>query len=537
MQANAKVRLVLLALATVSAAAAQLLAPEPEPANPRKSAAPARKSTNSGASKSAAPATTKGPVSAAPKSPPTPASQPTVPTNPAELKFPPLKPIAIPNVATFTLPDGMKVYLLEDHELPLISGVARVRTGNLFDPQNKIGLATITGMTIRTGGAKDATGDEWSINLENLASTVESEIGETSGSVSFSSLKENTSATMAIFKAALTAPEFRQDKIDLAKVEIDSGISRRNDEPGDVAGREFADIIYGKDTPYGWQEEYATVARITRSDIQDFYKRYFFPKNTLLAVWGDFDAAAMKADLEKLFADWTAEQEAVPAFPKVSAKPAPGLYQATRRDVTQTFFAIGQLGGEVRDQDYAALEVMTRILGGGFQSRLFQRVRTKMGAAYDIGAQWAAEYDHPGLFEISGSTKATSTVDTIRAIYQEMERIRTTEVGADELKIARETALNSLVFAFDSRTKTLGRMLAYEYYGYPKDFIQQYQKALEAVTPADVLRVAKEHLDTVGFTTVAVGNPDMYVPGLGALGSTVHPIDLTIPAPEEPKKK
>ncbi len=519
MRAKALSKPVLFALAALLAAA-QAPAPKKAPAAPSKTAAPAQKGAGPAASTDAAPARKTAPTA-----------------TPAGLRFPQLKPIPIPAVATFTLPNGMKVYLLEDRELPLISGVARVRTGNLFDPPDKIGLAEITGTTIRTGGTKDATGDEWNVKLENMASTVESEIGETSGSVSFSSLKENAAATMAIFKAALTAPEFRQDKIDLAKLEIESGIARRNDEPGPIAEREFAEIVYGRNTPYGWREEYATVAAVARADIQAFYRRYFFPKNTLLAVWGDFDAAAMRADLEKLFADWTVEQQPVPPFPKVGAAAQPGVYQATKRDVTQTFFSIGQLGGEIRDKDYAALEVMSRILGGGFQSRLFQRVRTQMGAAYDIDAQWAAQYDHPGLFEISGSTSSALTVDTIRAALQEVSRIRSEEVSADELKIARETALNSLVFAFDNRRKTLGRMLTYEYYGYPKDFIQQYQKALEAVTSADVLRVAKERLDPAAFTIVTVGNPDAYVPGLNALGLPVRPIDLTIAPPEVPRKK
>ena len=119
----------------------------------------------------------------------------------------------------------------------------------------------------------------------------------------------------------------------------------------------------------------------------------------------------------------------------------------------------------------------------------------------------APDYDHPGLFEISGSTKSHSTVETIKAIREEVDRIRTTEVTEEELKTAKDTALNSLVFAFDTKAKTLGRLLTYEYYGYPKDFIQQYQKALAAVTRADVLRVAKEHLDPARFTPRDGGQP------------------------------
>ena len=219
---------------------------------------------------------------------------------------------------------------------------------------------------------------------------------------------------MAFFTTCSPRPSFRQDKIDLAKTELRSGISRRNDDPHGIAEREFTEIVYGHNTPYGWRLEYATVDRIQRDDIVQFYQRYFFPANVMLAVMGDFSAAEMKAKLEKLFADWTVKQPPVPPFPAVNAKPAPGIFLATKTDVTQTFFTLGHLGGELRDKDYPALEVMADILGGGFHSRLFQRVRTQLGYAYSVSAAWGANYDHPGLFEISGSTKSASTTDTIQ---------------------------------------------------------------------------------------------------------------------------
>jgi predicted Zn-dependent peptidase len=459
------------------------------------------------------------------------APAPRAPAVPAvkDLKYPPLKPIQIPQVETATLPNGMRVYLLEDHELPVVNGSARIRTGNLFDPADKIGLATLTGMVMRTGGTQAKTGDQLDQELENIAAGVEGRIDETSATVSFSALKENTDEVMAAFRDVLTQPQFRQDKIDLAKIELRSEISRRNDDAHGVAEREFANTLYGKNTPYGWQMEYATVERITRDDLFAFYRRYFFPANVMLAIWGDFDSAQMKSRLEGLLADWKATQAPVPAFPAVRKSAAPGTYLAVKADVAQTFFSIGQLGGELRDKDYPALEVMADILGGGFRSRLFQRVRTRMGDAYEISADWGANYDHDGLFQIAGSTKSVSTVETIKAIQEEVEKIRTAEVNDSELTTAKQTALNSLVFAFDTKAKTLGRVLTYEYYGYPKDFIQQYQKALAAVTKADVLRVAKQRLNPASFTIVAVGNPKDFGQPLEALGQPVNPIDLAIP--------
>ena len=241
------------------------------------------------------------------------------------LQYPPLRPVKIPDVATFTLPNGMKLYLLENHELPLVRGVALVRTGNLFDPAEKVGLATITGMVMRSGGTAAKTGDELDEALENIAASVETGIQETYGNVSFSALKDNAAEVLSTFRDVLTSPEFRQDKIDLAKTELRSGISRRNDDPHGISEREFTERVYGRDTPYGWRLEYATIDRITRADLQAFYRRYFFPANVILAVQGDFSIPAMKADLEKLFAGWTAQQPPVPAFPPVRAKAAPGV--------------------------------------------------------------------------------------------------------------------------------------------------------------------------------------------------------------------
>ncbi len=446
-----------------------------------------------------------------------------------DLKFAPLPPLKIPEPVTVTLPNGMKLYLLEDHELPIISGAALIRTGNLFDPPTKRGLAQLTGAVIRSGGTRSESGDQIDLKLENIAASVESNIGEGSGTMSFSALRENADEVLAVFRDLLVSPEFRQDKVDLEKTQTRSGISRRNDDAGGILEREFADILYGRDTPYGWSMEYADIDNIQRHDLIDFYTRYYFPENIQLAVYGDFSAAEMQGKLGRLFAGWTAKQAPVPKFPEVHKTPVPGVYLATKTDVTQTFFAVGHLGGVFRDKDYPALEVAGQILGGGFSSRLFQRIRTKLGYAYGISANWGANYDHQGLFQIGGSTQSAHTVDSLRAVREELDKMRTGEVTDAELQTAKDTVLNGFVFNFDRPSKTLNRVLLYEYYGYPKDFILQYQKAIGTVTKADVLRVSKQYFKPEDLTIVAVGNPAEFKTPLAELGFKVQPIDLTIP--------
>jgi zinc protease len=473
----------------------------------------------------------KAPASPAAKAPVKAAAAAALPSY-RDLKYPPLRQIELPKIESLTLPNGMQVMLLENHTLPLVRGTALVRTGNLFDPPAKVGLATVTGVAIRAGGTKTKDGDQLDEQLENIAANVESSIDESYGTVSFSCLKENTAEVLGIFHDILTAPEFRIEKIDLAKNQIRSGISRRNDESSGIASREFAGIVYGKNNSYGWDIQYATVDKIQRDDVVEFYKRYFFPANIILAVQGDFSAPEMKANLEKIFTDWTYTQEKVPAFPTVTKQSSAGTYLVTKTDVTQTNFILGQTGGMLNDKDYPALEVLSDILGGGFHSRLFQIVRTRLGNAYSISSDWGAGYDHPGLFTISGSTKSASTTDTFKVILKEVDRIRTEPVSNEELEIAKNQVQNSFIFRLDTPAKTLNRLLIYKYFGYPDDFIFRYQKAISALTPSDILRVAKERIDPKSFTLLAVGNPKDFMDPLSTLGSSVRDLDITIPAPK-----
>jgi zinc protease len=449
-----------------------------------------------------------------------------------EARYPALDEIEIPKVDTYTLPNGMQLYLLPDDTLPIITGRALVRTGNLFDPPEKIGLAGVTGSVLRIGGTESRTGDEIDQELESMAASVEAGIGETSGTANFWTLKENLPRVLEIFADVLMHPAFRQDKVDFTEQQIRSSIARRNDDASGIASREFGNLIYGKDTPYGWQIEYEDVDNIDRADLVAFYERYFFPANITLAVYGDFSPEEIKAAIAKAFAGWTAKQSPAPAFPPVQAKDEGKVYFVNKSDVNQSNIRMGHLGGVLKDKDYPALEVMNSILGGGFHSRLFQKVRSDLGLAYHASSSWGARYDQPGVFQVAIGTKSQSTVAAIEAALKEVERIRTEPVGAEELKTAIDGVLNSFVFNFDTRSKTLRRLVDYRYWDYPDDFILQYRNAIRQVTAADVLRVAKEHLHPETMKIVVVGKVADFDKPLSSLGRPVEELDITIPEPK-----
>ena len=279
-------------------------------------------------------------------------------------EYPPLPQVHIPEPETFTsYPTECAFSCSKITKLPIIDGFALVRTEKSFRSAGQARPRGDHGKRHALWGTHAKTGDQLDEELENIAASVESNLGETSATVSFSALKETVDSVLQTFKGVLTEPEFRQDKIDLLIAQVRSGIARRNDDAQAIAERELTAVLYGRNTPYGWQVEYENLDRIHREDLQQFYRRYYFPKNVMLAVYGDFSTNEMKDKLERIFGDWKAEQTPVPPFPTVTAKADPGIFLGEKTDVTQTFFAIGSLGGTLRDPDYPALQVASSCSG------------------------------------------------------------------------------------------------------------------------------------------------------------------------------
>jgi len=447
-----------------------------------------------------------------------------------KLKYPKLGDIVMPQIEQATLPNGMRLFLVEDHELPLINVSAIIRTGSIYEPADKTGLASITGEVMRTGGTAARTGDELDEELERMAASVETAIGLNSGSASVSVLKEDIDKGLVILADVLMNPAFREDKIFLSKMQAKSMIARRNDDVRAIAGREFDKLIYGPDSVYARQEEYATIESITRDDLIAFHKRFFAPNNIMLAVCGDFNTDEMIKKIDSVFHDWRKVDLNIPETPRIDYKFPKTVNQIRKEDVNQSNIYLGHIGGLMSDPDYFALLVMNKILGGGFTGRLFKNVRSREGLAYSVFGSYSANYDYPGEFYVGCMTKSESTVYAIRAMLKEVEKIKEAEVTNEELALAKESFLNSFVFNFDTKGEIVRRRMIYEYFGYPEDFLMKTKENVEKVTKSDVLRVAKKHLKPGTVQILVVGRPEEFDQPLSTLGE-VNEIDITIPPP------
>ena len=447
------------------------------------------------------------------------------------IPVPPLNPFNPEQPKRIELKNGVVILLEEDHELPFINGSINIRGGERDEPAGKTGLVSLYADTWRTSGTATTDGDKLDDLLESKAAKVETGGDINSTSVSWSSLTKDEDQVFNIAMDVLLHPVFSNEKLTLAKQQSVAGIVRRNDDADGIAEREASKLVYGANSPYARQEEVSTVMGVTTADLKAWHAKTLVPNNMIVTVEGDFDSAAMEKKLRAAFegmprgADW-------PKPPTDITGAKPGVYSVNKTDVNQSNVWIVGLGTERRNPDYYALAVMNEIFSGGFGSRLFQDVRTKQGLAYSVSGGYGASYDHPGMFYTAASTKSETTLKATQAMLDEIGKLKTEPFTAAELTSAKDQLLNSFIFHYDSKEKVLSQAATLEFYNYPADFLTKYRAGIEAVTLADLERVAQKYIDPAKLSVLVVGNESQYGTPLTDLKlGPVHPIDITIPMP------
>ncbi len=340
--------------------------------------------------------------------------------DPRQMTFKPVE-FTPPEPDRVVLENGMVVYLLEDHELPLISVTATMKTGSWLDPADKIGLASLTGSIMRTGGGGGLSSEQVDEELEQFAGDVGISIGRQSGSASLDVLSKDLKRGLQIFAGLIRTPAFEPARVELAKLQAIEGIRRRQDNPGSIVGREFVKLLYGADHPTARESSIESISRITRDDLVAFHRKTIYPNGMMLGVTGDFDKSAMLALLREVFGDWKKGEVPVLTIADVpqslTAKP---VVRFVNKDTSQTHLRVGHLSIKENDPDYVALAIANDILGGSsFRSRLFNDVRTKRGLAYSVGSRLNTGVHDQGVWLMRAETKLPSTQEVISSVCRE----------------------------------------------------------------------------------------------------------------------
>ncbi len=448
-----------------------------------------------------------------------------------KLKFPPLNKIHRPDVKKAQTSNGIKLRLIKTEKLPLVNLLILVKGGNHYDPGTKTGLASVTAQLLRIGGTKELKAEEVDKLLDSKGININIGAGDDYYTVNLSCLVENLDEAVSILSKMLLQPAFDQEKMEEFKTRLSSSISRRNDNPMPINNREFNKLIYGANSPFAAVLEYEHVDNIVQEDVNRNYKMFFAPGNMLAGVTGPLEMDRFKEIFETYFGSWS-HQARIPAYPQVQEQTHDfKVAFAQKSNLNQSYLSIGHLGVKEDLSKSAKFLVFNSIFAQGFSSRLVNRVRVKMGLTYGIGGGIDTEHLYPGTTSFTTFTKSESTIDAIKAIFEEIEIIRKEKVTQQELNDAKDSFLNSYVFEFSTPERVLRNSLRREFYGIDVNISDKLVEDVKKVTADDVLEVAKNYLQPDKMIMTVVGNKEKIKGDLSELGK-VKELDISIKPPK-----
>lgn len=434
------------------------------------------------------------------------ACAPALPQRPEELAYPPIE-FRIPPVERFELANGVRVYLREDSELPLVQVTAMVGTGSLAVSSERTGFDDLFAETLRAGGTASRPAARLEEQLAQLAADLSCSMGPYATQLGLSVRRGDLAEGAAILAELLRRPAFAGDKLELARRSAQEAVRRRNDDPGEIASRLLMAALYPAH-PLGMSPTHASLAAVTRDHLLAFHREHFAPENLWLAVSGDVNRAELQPLLEKLFGDWSRGNAVAATLPPLTPLEA-GLLQVVAKDVPQATIMLGDLGLTKDNPDQYPARVLNFILGGGdFNSRLMREIRSDRGLAYSAWSQFQIGRRFPGPVMAGTETKNASAVEALGLIRKIMNDLRDRPVEAEELRTARDSLVNSFVFSFADSHAVVAQRMQLDFYGYPADYLERYQERIAAVTVEDVQRVARQYLRPERQQIVIVGAPE-----------------------------
>ncbi len=427
----------------------------------------------------------------------------------------------------FTVPDGngfrhvlsngVAVYIAEDHTFPLVSLRMTLRQGSYLEPADKVGLASLTGRMMRTGGTQSMTPETFDEETAFLAANISSSGGNAQASASLGCITPQLDACLGLFFEMLRTPRFDESRLQIEKGNILESMRQRNDDAGDILGREWDFLLRGEDHYSSRRMTEANLNAISRADLADFHEKYWRPENMVIAVSGDVDTNAFLAKLEENLADWPGEgADAKWPPPQPTHTVKPGVY-SVEKDIPQGKVLIGHLVPQWTDwdnPDRAALQVMQHILGGsGFTSRIMKRVRSDEGLAYSAGSRFSFDALEPGTFTLSFQSKSPTVALAAKIAIEEVTRIQTEPVTPEELGVAKSALVETFPRRWESARQRASIFATDAYLGRSHSYWQNWRPQIEAVTANDVLRVAKKYLSPEEIVFLVVGKWDEIAPG------------------------
>jgi zinc protease len=416
----------------------------------------------------------------------------------------PAQVFRLPEFRRVQLPNGLTLLLLEKHELPLVGVEVGLRSGSVADPQGKEGVSSLTAALLRKGTSSRSS-EQVSSEIDFIGMQYDTEADLDGAHISANFLKKDTDAALALLGDIVLHPTFPDAEVKKKIAQEQDSIRSAKDEPREVIQFYFMRFLYGGH-PYGRPSsgDERSLANITRDDIAAFYRTYYTPANTIVAVAGDFDSSAMQSKIAQVFGSWNGKASPASAVPVLKSVAGKRVLLVDKPDATQTYFMIGNIGISSTNADRGYIDVVNTLFGGRFTSLYNTELRIKSG--YSYGAfSYFSELRAPGPFVMSTFTKNATTEPAIDKSLEVLGRLHQQGFTQDEIASSKTFINGTLPPRYETTPQLAHTLAVLELYGITRDQFNQNLVQEQNATAGDVRRVINTYFPTQDYVMVLVG--------------------------------
>jgi zinc protease len=425
---------------------------------------------------------------------------------------------AFPDYTTKVLPNGLKIFVIQDDRKPSVTFRLLIKGGAYYDGQ-KPGLSGFVA-TLLNRGTKTRDALAFARESDFIGSRVEAASGADAISVSATGLTKYTPKILELLVDATTNPLFSEDEFAKEQKKALSMIAAEKQQPEALAGKLSARVVYGEESPYGRYRTEESVTATTRDDLIKYHQTWFAPNNATLAIVGDVRADEIVPLVEKALADWTRRDFPPFHVPAPAAIEGLTIHLVDRPGSVQSNIVVTHPGPARNNPDTAELNVMNATLGGGFSGRLFQNLRERHGWTY--GAYSAFDLNRvAGDFSAQAETRNEVTAPAVREMFAEIKRLQEQPVPEAELELQRQYNVGNYLLSLENAARTAQRVQDIDLYGLAPDFYKRYAKRMAETTSAQVLELARKYLSVEKVAIIVVGEAKQVQAELEKIGKVV----------------
>jgi zinc protease len=421
------------------------------------------------------------------------------------------------NYQKTSLENGLKVIMVEHHELPTVAVELLVRAGSAHDLPGREGLAHLVSSTLLEGTTR-RTSQEISEEIDFTGGTLSADCNYDSTSITATSLKRDLPTILDLITDVARHPSFPSEELERQRDKATTAILRERDDKAAIARRHFHEMLYAghpyDHPPLGTLEG---VKAVTREEVLEFHNRHYLPGNSILVVVGDIEPGPTLEELRRSFGDWSGEMQSQPAPPALLPQAGQRIRLIDKPDLTQTEIRIGHLGIDRASPEYFPLLLLNRILGVGPTSRLYTRLRAERGLTYSVRSQFDAR-KQKGPFVISTYTKNETTLETLQLLLEELKRLKKEGITSEELQGAKAYFAGHFPLNIETPAQIASQLLEQEFYGLPEGYLENYIKNIKSVTLQEVNSAAARFLDPNNILIVLVSKAEEVLEKVKTLG-------------------